>query len=139
MKIIQGRGKLSMRNKQARPSSIFLTPKCTRSGKIYVFFFFFHHHGMFDYSHLSTDYEELIFNAVSLSCFVAVFLVSLELLWLYILSAGCTGVTHPTLFQLAVHQAYPTVLVEGKNISGIRPSAVLKINLSAAPSSYLVT
>lgn len=95
---------------------------------------------MFNYSHFSTDYKELIFNAVSLyCCFVAVFLVSLELLWLYILSARCIGATDPTLFQLAVHQAYPTVLVEGKNISGIRPSAVLKINLSAAPSSYLVT
>lgn len=68
-----------------------------------------------------------------------VFFVSLELLWVFILSTRCNGVTDPTLFQLAVHQAYPTVLVEGKNISSIRPSAVLKINLSTAPSGYLVT
>lgn len=68
-----------------------------------------------------------------------VFLVSLELLWEFILSARCNRVTDPTLFQLAVHQTHPTVLVEGKNISSIRPSAVLKINLTAAPSGYLVT
>lgn len=65
------------------------------------------------------------------------FFVSLELL--LVIHSRCIGVTDPTLFHLAVHQEYPTVLVEDKNISGIRPSAVLKINLSAAPFGYFMT